>query len=47
MAEWPYRLPVVDDQHKLLGVVTRPRVINALAQSRATVAEPAERSANA
>jgi len=50
MAEWPYRLPVVDGQRKLLGVVTRPRVINALAQSRAgngTATEPAERSANA
>jgi len=48
MAEWPYRLPVVDEQRKLLGVVTRPRVINALAQSRADApAAPAERSANA
>jgi glycine betaine/proline transport system ATP-binding protein len=48
MAEWPYRLPVVDEQRKLLGVVTRPRVINALAQSRVeTPVEPAERSANA
>ena len=33
MAEWPYRLPVVDENRKLLGVVTRPRVINALAQN--------------
>ncbi|WP_329741086.1 glycine betaine/L-proline ABC transporter ATP-binding protein [Dyella sp. A6] len=49
MAEWPYRLPVVDGQRKLLGVVTRPRVINALAQSRAhdSAVEPAERSVGA
>lgn len=48
MAEWPYRLPVVDERRRLLGVVTRPRVINALAQSRADApAEPAERSVNA
>jgi glycine betaine/proline transport system ATP-binding protein len=33
MASWPYRLPVVDADRKVLGVVTRPRVINALAQS--------------
>lgn len=33
MATWPYRLPVVDGDRNLLGVVTRPRVINALAQS--------------
>lgn len=36
MAAWPYRLPVVDGQRKLLGVVTRPRVINALAQNTPT-----------
>ncbi len=36
MAAWPYRLPVVDERHKLLGVVTRPRVINALAQNATT-----------
>lgn len=40
MAQWPYRLPVVDDERKLLGVVTRPRVINALAQNSST--EPAD-----
>ncbi len=33
MAQWPYRLPVVDDDRKLLGVVTRPQVIDALAQN--------------
>jgi len=38
MATWPYRLPVVDEQRKLLGVVTRPRVINALAQNTPTEA---------
>lgn len=38
MAAWPYRLPVIDEQHKLLGVVTRPRVINALAQNTPTEA---------
>ncbi|EIL89411.1 MULTISPECIES: quaternary amine ABC transporter ATP-binding protein [Rhodanobacter] len=52
MATWPYRLPVVDEQRKLLGVVTRPRVINALAQSSANhpadaAPESDERSANA
>lgn len=36
MAVWPYRLPVVDENRKLLGVVTRPRVINALAQNTTT-----------
>lgn len=36
MAVWPYRLPVVDEDRKLLGVVTRPRVINALAQNTTT-----------
>ena len=41
MAEWPYRLPVVDAQRKLLGVVTRPRVIDALAQNNNTSAAPA------
>lgn len=45
MAAWPYRLPVVDADHKLLGVVTRPRVINALAQSRGEATT--ERSAQA
>ncbi len=35
MAEWPYRLPVVNERRRLLGVVTRTRVISALAQSRA------------
>ncbi|SBV35187.1 glycine betaine transporter subunit; ATP-binding compoent of ABC superfamily [uncultured Stenotrophomonas sp.] len=40
MAEWPYRLPVVDDEHKLLGVVTRPRLINALAQTRSAATPP-------
>lgn len=46
MATWPYRLPVVDEQRKLLGVVTRPRVINALAQNTTTEAagEVAQRS---
>ena len=34
MAEWPQRLPVVNEQRKLLGVVTRTCVINALAQSQ-------------
>lgn len=38
MATWPYRLPVVDEQRKLLGVVTRARVINALARNTTTEA---------
>jgi len=41
MAGWPYRLPVVDEEHKLLGVVTRPRLINALAQTRQETPSPA------
>ncbi len=36
MAQWPYRLPVVDEHRKLLGVVTRPQVIDALAQNGTT-----------
>jgi glycine betaine/proline transport system ATP-binding protein len=36
MAQWPYRLPVVDENRKLLGVVTRPQVIDALAQNGTT-----------
>lgn len=36
MAQWSYRLPVVDENRKLLGVVTRPQVINALAQNGTT-----------
>jgi glycine betaine/proline transport system ATP-binding protein len=49
MAVWPYRLPVVDEDRKLLGVVTRPRVINALAQNTTTNAtgEVAPRSISA
>jgi glycine betaine/proline transport system ATP-binding protein len=40
MASWPYRLPVIDADRKVLGVVTRPRVINALAQSGAGLPTP-------
>ena len=49
MAVWPYRLPVVGEDRKLLGVVTRPRVINALAQNTTTKTpgEVASRSAAA
>lgn len=49
MAVWPYRLPVVDEDRKLLGVVTRPRVIQALAQNSTTktTAEAAPTSAAA
>ncbi len=41
MGTWPYRLPVVDENRKLLGVVTRPQVIDALAQN-GTVDDVAE-----
>ncbi len=41
MGTWPYRLPVVDENRKLLGVVTRPQVIDALAQN-GTVDDAAE-----
>ena len=44
MAQWPYRLPVVDANRKLLGVVTRPQVINALAQNGTTEAPDDARS---
>lgn len=45
MAQWPYRLPVVDENRKLLGVVTRPQVIDALAQNGTTDADESRSAA--
>ena len=41
MAAWRYITPVVDAQDKLLGVVTRARLLTALAESgRETASSP-------
>ena len=39
LAEWPYALPVVDENNRLLGIVTRTGVMAALAENGNTPAE--------
>jgi len=40
LAEWPYAVPVTDEQNRLLGIVTRTGVLEALAETNTQPAEP-------
>ncbi|MEJ2060462.1 MAG: glycine betaine/L-proline ABC transporter ATP-binding protein, partial [Gammaproteobacteria bacterium] len=43
LADWPYTLPVTDEQNKLLGIVTRTGVMSALSENNNSTEEsPAE-----